>query len=162
MSDQSENNQTTIVVQSTRFGELEVSVDSQIELPCGLIGFPSFTKFIMLEHKPPFYWLHSIEDAGLAFVVIDGAELLQNYNISIPYDDKDIDLKKEDDFATLVVVTVRPNPAETTANLKAPVFVNLRNRKGIQVIFDDPKLTTRFPLFSIAEEKTEEKSEDKK
>jgi flagellar assembly factor FliW len=36
----------------------------------------------------------------------------------------------------------------TTANLKAPIFVNLRNRKGVQIIFDDPRYSTRFPLWS--------------
>lgn len=141
-----------LLIESTRFGQLEVDSDSVIVIPAGLIGFPRHTKFVMLEHKPPFYWLHSTEEAGLAFVVIDGAELLQNFDIKPPFGDSSIDLKDGDEFATLVVVTVRPDATQTTANLKAPVFVNLRNRYGIQIIFDDPRLTTRFCLFTPTDE----------
>ncbi len=57
-----------------------------------------------------------------------------------------------------MIVTVRPDPSLTTANLKAPVFVNLRNRKGVQVIFDDPRLSTRHPLWSSEAEEGEDES----
>ena len=46
-----------------------------------------------------------------------------------------------------MIVTVRPDPKLTSANLKAPLFINLRNRKGTQIIFDDPRLSTRFLLW---------------
>ncbi len=148
MSEQGESEQKMITLQSSRFGELELPEDTVITLPSGLIGFPRYTRFVMLEYKPPFSWLHSVEDPGLAFVVVDGLEFGENYKVDAPIGDKDTDLKAEDEYAILVIVTVRPNPQETTANLKAPVFVNVRNRKGVQVIFDNPNLTTRFPLWT--------------
>jgi flagellar assembly factor FliW len=151
MSDESQKNNDVLVIESSRFGELEVAADSIITIPSGLIGFPGHTDFVMIEHKHPFCWLHSTQDPGLAFVVIDGAEFGENYQLEPPYGDKDAQIQREDEYAILVVVTVRSNPADTTANLKAPVFVNLKNRRGVQVIFDDPGLTTRFPLFAAQE-----------
>lgn len=152
MSDESRDNSDVLVIESSRFGQLEVAADSVITIPSGLIGFPAHKKFVMIEHKHPFCWLHSIEDPALAFVVVDGSEFGENYRLDPPFGDKDADIQPDDEYAILVVVTVRPNAADTTANLKAPVFVNLRNRSGVQVIFDDPGLTTRFTLFTQQDE----------
>lgn len=138
----------TIVVKSSRFGDLTVPADSVIELPTGLIGFSRTQRFIMLEHKPPFSWLQSVDEPDLAFVIVDGGEFGDEYVVEPPFGDKDIDLQEDDDFAVLVIITVRSDPKDTTANLKAPVFVNLRNKKGVQVIFDHPALSTRFPLWA--------------
>jgi flagellar assembly factor FliW len=148
MSEEEQDNVPTIVVKSSRFGDLTVPEDSVIELPSGMIGFPRFKSYIMLDHSPPFSWLQSLDSPDLAFVVMDGAEFGEGYSVKPPKNDPDIDLKDDDEFAILVIVTVRPTPTDTTANLKAPLFVNIRNRKGIQVIFDDPNLTTRYPLYS--------------
>lgn len=148
MSEQSSAQQKTVKFSSSRFGDFEVPAETVIEIPSGIIGFPQSKRFVMLEHKHPFSWLHSIDDPNLAFVVVDGFEFGQQFEVKPPVGDKDTDLKAEDEYAILVIVTVRPDPRLTTANLKAPVFVNMRNRKGIQVILDDPRYSTRFPLWS--------------
>lgn len=154
MSEQSKQEGAKIVVKSTRFGDLEVPADSVIELPKGVIGFPRHQRYVMIEHKPPFSWLHSLDDPALAFVVVDGFEFGQEYKLVPPISDPDAsecDFREEDEFAILVIVTVRADPKQTTANLKAPIFVNLRNRKGVQCIFDDPRYLTRFPLWTARE-----------
>jgi flagellar assembly factor FliW len=148
MSEESSKQGETVTFTSTRFGEYTVPVETVIEIPSGIIGFPHTTRFVMLDHKPPFSWLHSIEDPNLAFVVVDGFEFGQQFDVKPPIGDKDTDLKSDDEYAILIVVTVRPDPRLTTANLKAPVFVNMRNRKGVQTIVDDPRYSTRFPLWS--------------
>ena len=155
MSDEAEKKEELLKLQSSRFGELQVPAASVITVPSGLIGFPKHTLFVMLEHKWPFSWLHSTEDPNLAFVVVDGSEFGPNFRLDPPLGDKDSDIQSDDEYAILVIVTVRPNAQDTTANLKAPVFVNLRNRRGVQVIYDDPSLTTRFPLWSKKDEPKE-------
>lgn len=147
MSEQSSTDTKTIILHSTRFGDLTVPADSVIEIPSGLIGFPRHKDYVMIDHKPPFSWLHALDDPNLAFVVVDGFQFGENYSVKAPIGDKDADLRENDEYAILVLVTVRPDPRMTTANLKAPVFVNVRNRKGVQVIFDDARYSTRFPLW---------------
>ncbi len=152
-----------MTVKSTRFGEFTVPEDSLIEIPGGMIGFPSAKRFVMLDHKPPFSWLHAVDDPSLAFVVVDGFEFGENYDVKPPRGAKEIDLQESDEYALLVVVTVRADPRMTTANLKAPVFVNMRNRKGLQIIFDDARYSTRFPLWAEDENDQKiEKAADKK
>ena len=140
-------NSEEIVIRSSRFGDLKVPKDSLIHFPSGLIGFPKNTEFVMLEHKAPFSWLHSAEDPALAFVVIDGYEFGVEYSLKPPLNDPVCDFQEDDEYAILIIVTVRKDLSLTTANLKAPLFVNLRNRKGVQVIFDDPRYSTRHPLW---------------
>jgi flagellar assembly factor FliW len=148
MSEEKGTDQEVIAFSSSRFGELEVPADSVIEFPSGVIGFPHATRYVMLEHKAPFSWLHAIDDVNLAFVVVDGFEFGQQFDVKPPIGDKDTDFKEDDEYAILIIVTVRPDPRMTTANLKAPLFVNMRNRRGVQIIFDDPRYSTRFPLWS--------------
>ena len=151
-----EAEQGNITFQSSRFGELTVPETSIIEFPTGLVGFPRKMRFVMLDYKAPFSWLHSIEDPNLAFVVIDGFEVGKTFNYKPPMNDKEIDLQESDEFAVLIIVTVRSNPKLTTANLKAPVFVNIRNRRGVQVIYDNPELSTRHMLWAKEEGQGEE------
>ena len=168
MSEEQKNTGETITFNSARFGEFTVPVEVLIEIPSGVIGFPHSTRYVMLDHKPPFSWLHSVEDPNLAFVVVDGFEFGSQFDVKPPIGDKDIDLKADDEYAILVIVTVRPDPTLTTANLKAPVFVNMRNRKGVQTIVDDLRYSTRFPLWSEQPEgdaeaqTTEEKKPEEK
>lgn len=146
MSEESQNQQEQLTFQSSRFGEMTVPAASVIEVPAGIIGFPHVSRYVMLEHKYPVSWLHAVDDPNLAFVVIDGFEIGQQLEFKPPFTDKDCDFREDDEYAILIVVTVRPDPRLTTANLKAPIFVNMRNRRGVQVIFDDPRYSTRFPL----------------
>ena len=148
MSEEQEKQAPTIVIPSSRFGDLVVPADSLISFPSGLIGFPRVKSYVMIEHKPPFSWLHSADDPNLAFVVVDGFEFGQHLEWKPPIGNKDCDLREDDEYAILVIVTVRPDPRMTTANLKAPLFVNMRTRQGVQVIFDDQRYSTRFALWS--------------
>jgi flagellar assembly factor FliW len=138
MSEELNKQGEMLTFKSTRFGEFTVPVETVISIPSGIIGFPHTSKFVMLDHKHPFSWLHSVEDPNLAFVVVDGFEFGQQFDVKPPVGDKDTDLKADDEY----------DPRLTTANLKAPVFVNMRNRKGVQIIIDDPRYSTRFPLWS--------------
>jgi flagellar assembly factor FliW len=148
MSEELNKQGEVLTFKSTRFGDFTVPVETVITVPAGIIGFPHTTRFVMLDHKHPFSWLHSIEDPNLAFVVVDGFEFGQQFDVKPPIGDKDTDLKADDEYAILIIVTVRSDPRLTTANLKAPVFVNMRNRRGVQIIIDDPRYSTRFPLWS--------------
>jgi flagellar assembly factor FliW len=144
---------------STRFGELEVDPTTLIELPSGLIGFPEVRQFVLLEYTPPFSWLQSVESGDLAFVVVSASEFGEEYTFDLPTQDRSLDLNESDEVAIFNLVTIRPDPSLSTVNLKAPVVVNLRNRKGKQVILDDPRYPTRMPLYdqqAQGEEKPEE------
>lgn len=138
---------------TTRFGELEVPVASVIDIVAGVIGFPGLRRYVLLDYNPPFSWLQCLDAPDLAFVVVNAAEFGSSYSVDLPYGDRDLDLTQEDDVAVINLVSVRPDPTLTTVNLKAPVLVNLKNMKGRQLVLDNPRYPTRFPLWSQENEK---------
>lgn len=161
MSDEKQLEQDMLTFQSSRFGEIAVTAESVIEFPVGLVGFGRAQRFVLLEYKAPFSWLHSVEDPNLAFVVVDGFEFGKKHSLKAPMGDRTCDLQETDEYAILIIVTVRGDPRLTTANLKAPLFINLRNRKGVQVIYDDQRLSTRAPMWEEEGEQTSGAEEKK-
>ena len=84
--------------------------------------------------------------------MVNAAEFGENYNFDLPIGDRDLDLQEVDEIAVLNMVTVRPSLADTTVNLKAPLVVNLRNRRGRQFIIDDARFSMRFPLWAAQDQ----------
>ncbi|MDR2337243.1 MAG: carbon storage regulator CsrA [Deltaproteobacteria bacterium] len=140
-------NTQKIKFNSSRFGELEINPSAVIEFPFGLVGIPDAHQFVMLEYSSPFSWLHSIDHPDIAFVVINGAELEPQFDVQVLTADKDIDLRPNDEIALINVVTVRPNIQASTVNVKAPIVVNMRNKKAKQIIIDSTDLSINLPLF---------------
>jgi len=151
-----------IKVQTTRFGDLEVPKDTLIVIPAGLIGFPANTNFVLIEYTPPFSWLQSTQASDLAFVVVNAAEFGDEYTFDLPFDERSLELTPADEVAIFNLVTIRPDPSLSTVNLKAPVVVNLKNRRGKQIILDDPRFPTRMPLYGQAAEAEAKKTPEEK
>ena len=137
-------------VKTTRFGEIEVDENETIELPHGLIGFPELKRFVLLDHDKdsPFKWLQSLEDGGIAFVLINPLLFKPDYSIEVTQAEvSDLDLKKEEDAVICAIITMPSNPKNMTANLKAPLIFNLQNRTGKQVILNTSQYNTRHNIL---------------
>ena len=57
---------------STRFGNLDVPDGTLLTFPSGILGFPDWTRYVILDHdtEAPFKWLHCVEQPDLAFVIL--------------------------------------------------------------------------------------------
>ena len=62
-----------MIVQTTRFGSVEVNDDRVLNFSSGMLGFSSYTQFVLLQPDEDgiFFWLQSIEAPELAFVITD-------------------------------------------------------------------------------------------
>lgn len=137
-------------VQTTRFNEIEVAEDDVIELPAGVIGFPELKRYVLLDHETqsPFKWLQSLDDGAIAFVLLNPLLFKADYTVEVSESEvDDLDLTKEEDAVISVIVTIPSNPKNMTANLKAPLVFNLKNRKGCQVILSNSKYQTRHNIL---------------
>ncbi len=137
-------------VKTTRFGEIDVKEGDVIELPQGLIGFPELKRYILLDHdqESPFKWLQSLDDGAIAFVVINPLLFKSDYAVEVTEAEvSDLDLTNEEDAVISVIITMPTNPQNMTANLKAPLVFNLKNRKGKQLILSTSAYTTRHNIM---------------
>ncbi len=137
----------TTTLQSTRFGEIEVSADDIIEFPIGLIGLGG-SRYARLDTNPGsnFFWLHSLEDPGLALPIVDPRLYFHSFALDVGAEDRE--RIGEDLAEAQVYVTVRaaPDPADVVVNLRAPLVV-LEGR-GYQVLNTAPGAELRVPLFA--------------
>jgi flagellar assembly factor FliW len=139
-----------IKVKTSRFGDIEVKKDDVIELPSGLIGFPELKEFVLLDHDKdsPFKWLQSLDDGTIAFVLINPLLFKSDYEVEVTEAEvSDLSLENEDDAVISVIVTMPTNPQQMTANLKAPLIFNLKNRRGKQIILTSNTYTPRHNIM---------------
>ena len=61
-------------VMTLRFGEIEIDESRIIEMPVGIIGFED-RRFVIIspDRYGQFFWLQSLDNPDLAFVVTDPA-----------------------------------------------------------------------------------------
>lgn len=144
------------IVLETRFGEMSVDPDSTIRMPRGLLGFSALREFALAELPDPKYSgfrvLQSVEDASLSFIVM-------------PYDPARGIIAPDDlteafgalgigaaDCLVLLIVSVRRAAAETSVsvNLRAPLMVDVRNRKAWQYVLPNQTYPVRQDLAALS------------
>ncbi|MCH2140695.1 MAG: flagellar assembly protein FliW [Phycisphaerales bacterium] len=137
-------------VQTTRFGAVEVGEDRLLNFPTGLLGFSSFTRFALLQPDQDgvFYWLQSVDSADLAFVVTDPSRWCDDYEATVRREHMDL-LELESVNEARVFVIVNKYEDTLTANLQGPLVVNLRNRRGMQIVLSEQRWTTRWELARL-------------
>ena len=142
-----------MLVQSTRFGELEVAEEQIMDFPEGLLGFPDEKKFALMEYKPesPFYFLQSLADPDLTFLMINPFAFFNDYDFHM--DDAlmaEIGVTADNPPTVFNIATVRDKIQNMTVNLAGPVLVNIRDRKAAQWVIEKTQFPTRYPLFPAA------------
>jgi len=140
-------------IATTRFGRLEVNEERIISFPKGLLGFPQFQRFALIQtgEENYFFWLQSVDEPSLAFVVADPAIFFKDYDFALKEEtQQEIELT-DAGFAQVFVICNKVNDW-LTGNLQGPLVINAQNRVGTQVVINDKKWTTRQPLLRLASE----------
>ncbi len=139
-----------IKVKTTRFGDIEIDEKDVIMLPAGIIGFPELKQYVLLDHdqESPFKWLQSLEDSAIAFVMINPLLFKPDYLVEVNEAEvADLAIESEEEAVVSVIITMPSDPQKMTANLKAPVIFNLKNRRGRQIILNNSEYTTRHNIM---------------
>lgn len=141
-----------MVIQTTRFGPVEVDDDRLIEFPAGLLGFASARRFALLQpdDRGIFFWLQSAENPDLAFVVSDPALWVDDF--SAPLRDEqavEIGVREPSELQTFVIVNRRGG--SLTANFQGPLVISAATRRGLQLVLAERRWSTRQELVRLDE-----------
>ena len=139
-------------VRTTRFGVIQIAEDRVITFPKGLLGFPQAKRYCLLEPGDDacFFWLQSLDDPGLAFVVTDPALFVQDYSVPIrPEQMTEMSLTRLQDAQVFVIVN--KVESQLTGNLQGPLVINTLTREGEQMVLAEKRWTTRHPLMKVGE-----------
>jgi len=137
------------VVKSRVFGELEVSEENIIFFEEGIPAFEDLKKFVIIKQdESPFYWLQSIEDKDIAFVILNPFEIKPDYEFDLPDEVvSKLEITSASDVAVFCIVVIPEDIKQTRVNLKAPIIINVNKRKGMQYLLDDERYPLKYYLF---------------
>jgi flagellar assembly factor FliW len=144
----------TVLVASSRLGELELPDDSIMQFPQGLLGFEPFHEYALIDHDGAgvYWWLQSLDDRDLAFLAVVPWPFFPDYEPEIDAEaETALGLEDVADALVLCLVAVRDaddssDGASISANLLGPVVVNTRIRVGAQVVLHDGSWPVRADL----------------
>ena len=139
-----------MLIQTTRFGEVEIQDHDILTFPSGMLGFSAERHFVMIEDEmgSPFQWLQSVEKQDLTFVTINPETAVSAFSLDITVDHmKKLDTEQVDDLSVRVIVTMAKKLQDVTINLQGPLLINFSKKLGLQFVVADGRYNTRHPLF---------------
>lgn len=143
-----------MLIETTRFGKIEVDGSKVMVFRDGLLGFPEHKRFALVQaaEDPMFFWLQSVEDPTLAFVVCDPRTFVPDYQVPVRPDDvAQLELRDLEDCQVLTIVN-KVN-GYLTANLLGPLLVGTHSLCARQLVLSDKRYSTRHRLLSAAPER---------
>lgn len=120
-------------VNTLHFGMIDVEEDYIFIFENGLLGFDILREFVLIsdEETMPFRWLVSIDEPTISF------PLLSPWLIDLTY--KPGKQFEDPNSVLFSIVTLEDDLGNMTANLKAPIVLNVLNQTGEQVILTNDK-----------------------
>jgi flagellar assembly factor FliW len=139
-------------VQTSRFGAIDVDEHRRIHFPEGLLGFPKHKEFALLEDKPgsPFFWLQSLDDPELAFVLTNPFFFKKDYLHGLSPEEKALFMNEQGEEMVLLTLVSVPSghPEKASINLLGPIVIDPAKRTGRQLILPSTGYSHRYPLVN--------------
>lgn len=121
--------------------------DQVIRFPGGLPGFENARKFIIMsapEHQP-FHWMECVDEGNtIRFAIINPLSFRPDYQPKIKKEElASLNIVDPKELLLYVIVTLRAPLMESTANLMGPLFINIREKVGKQIIIENDAYSLR-------------------
>ncbi len=139
-----------MIINTTRFGQLDFNSDDVFTFPEGLLGFQDLRQFVLLDdpNDDIFAWLQSCELPSIAFPVLEPEIFGQYYNVSLTKNENELLKLTADQKPTFMsIITIPDDPTQMTANVKAPIAINMTYKIARQCVLQDNHLAIREPIF---------------
>ncbi len=139
-----------MIIESTRFGQLDVSETNIIKFPQGLCGFPDEKSFILISHQPDseFSFLQSMSEPDLTFIMLETLRISEEYSFKLSDEIvAELNLSPTNPPQIFNIVTNKGNVDDMTVNLSAPVVINVNQCVAKQVILDNAEYKTNHRIF---------------
>ena len=136
-------------IETRRLGPVDVDETKLITFAEGLHGFSEHRRFALIQTSPDpvFYWMQSVDDPNLAFVVCDPLTFVPDDQVPIRKDDMQA-LGLDDLKDRQVLVIVNKVDGDLTANLLGPIVVGTRSLRAKQMVLSERRYSTRHWLMA--------------
>jgi len=139
-----------MIIETSRFGPVEVDGQRLITLERGILGFPQCKRYALIQagEGSVFYWLQAVDRTDLAFVVCDPRMFVGSYSVPIKQDDL-VDLGAVGVEDAQVFIIVNKVDDLLTGNLQGPLVIGVQSRLGRQFVLSEKRYSTRHPLMRL-------------
>lgn len=131
-------------------GEVEINESDIVTFEGGIPGFEEEKTYSLLplSEDQVYVVLQSTVTPELAFVITDPFIHFKEYEFSLPDETiSQLRIESENDVSVYVVLTVKENISDTTANLLAPLVINTKHNLAKQVVLHDSRYETQHLLY---------------
>lgn len=138
-----------MVIKTKFFGEIEISDKDVVTFDEGIPGFLDLHSFSVINDSNNAFisYLQSLEEEQVCFIMMPPAVIDKGYDIELSDSTvKKLNIEKPEDVHLYAILTIAGNFKDATANLKAPIVVNIKNNKAIQEILDDERYSIRHRI----------------
>lgn len=135
---------------TARFGDLQIGDEEVIRIPNGVLGFPDRTRYVLVDSGDDtlVLWLQSLEDANLAFPLLEPKIFYPTYSVRLtPMELRDLKLESVNQSVVFSILTITEDVTAMTANLKAPIVVNLKEQIARQVVLSENEYGIKHSMF---------------
>jgi flagellar assembly factor FliW len=145
-------------IETKYFGTVPCDEESCFDFPFGIPAFEEERRYLHLDSPAyhPLVFLQSTTTPALCFIAMAVLAAAPDYQLSVCSEDLaalDLPAGRQPRIGSEVMVftllSVREN-APATANLLAPIVINMANRKALQAIRHDSLYSHEHPLASLA------------
>lgn len=136
--------------QTTRFGNLSLRTEEIILFPEGIHGFPSLKRFCIVDPSDDtlILWLQSLDEPAIAFPVLEPKIFKPEYLVRLSAAElRELKLADLKQISVFSILTIPGDIAEMSANLKAPVVINLKDRLAKQVVLQENEYSIKHLMF---------------
>lgn len=140
----------TMTFQTTRFGELTVGEGEVISFPEGLFGFEDLKRFCLVDPGDDtlILWLQSLDKKEISFPVLEPKIFKPDYVVRLSGQElRALQLDNVNQGVVFNIITIPNDVALMTANMKAPVVINLKDQVGKQVVLQENEYSVRHTIF---------------
>jgi len=141
-------------IESVRLGTIDIEEEKIIKFPQGILGFPEEQQYALIPagENNPFYFLQSVTDPAISFVVTEPHLFFHDYEVELSEEIvEQLSIAKPEDVAIYSIVTLREPFKQSTTNLQAPLIINATAGKAVQYILGNEHYVTKQPLFPTEE-----------
>jgi len=137
-------------VATKAYGLIEVDERQKIIFPQGLFGFEKLKDYLLLDaERQPFYWLQSMDEEEVAFVLVNPFLFRPDYEVNISNEELDeIGIRSPEKALIFSIVTIPQDGSPMTANLQGPLIINRDTRMGKQAILTDDRWKTKHDIMA--------------
>lgn len=140
------------LVETKYFGTMAYQDEAVFDFPLGLPAFEKEKRFVFIEvaEYTPLVFLQSLHQSALCFLALPVISLDAEYHLELSIEDRvALELEKQSqsgpDILTLALLSWHDR-FPPTANLMAPVVVNLQTRRALQAIRMDRAYSHQHPV----------------